>query len=88
MIQDTEGAKKLMELCRRVATKRGLVLQDLSWGIAVGAPHGAESDILTITADTGTTAEVFFTRDEVKAFSPSRSVKTRQKVIRTIEGML
>lgn len=88
MIQETEGAKKIMELCRRAATKRGLVLQELSWGIVSMAP-GTESYILTIITDTSITADIAFTRAEVIAFRSARSsVKTRQKVVRAIEGML
>lgn len=86
-IEGTEGAKKIMELCRQAATKRGLVLQELTWATDIGAPPETERHILTITAETGT-AEVAFTRADVEAYlSAPSSAKTRQKVLRAIEGM-
>jgi hypothetical protein len=87
-IEETEGAKRITELCRQAATKRGLVLQDTAWATDIVALPGGERHILTIVAETGI-AEVSFTRADVEAYpSGQNSVKTSEKIVKAIEGIL
>ena len=89
LIDKSEGAKQIENLCYDIAKELGLELESVDWSCEYVEPPESERHILNVEAKNGMTTEIRFSRAEIEACttSPGKE-RTEGKIRMELKGLL
>ena len=89
LIEKSEGAKQIKELCYDIAVQLGLKLEPVYWSFEFVKSPESERHILNVEAKNGMTTEIRFSHAEIEACTTSPGKERTEKKIRMeLEGLL